>query len=1057
MRHWAGNLERTVEVQEITVEDDRRTEHLVIGYGPQGRDMGYDYWRVKDFPVTQLAPGRSFGIRARVKSGHPVQLIVSYGVQGTTWSGVMKGETSRGSGQWETIELVNIAEQARASVERVIRERRDPELITEGDQKEPCILKQVGFDFVHGYKFGKTGEKAQIFVDDVVLYDEDLYRGDEDVEGLPYRLAWAVRASRRLEIDGRFSQDEEWTSAPALDGFSLPGDGPQEVPTEGRLLYDDEALYIGMRCQESPGKKLKAECTMRDGNLFRDDSVEVFLAPPSSNAFEGVDVRSRYFHIAVNARGARYDAIAKDRAAWNADWTAATFRSEGEWQAEIALPFRVLGARPAEGQVWRFNLCRDRTDPFQYSSWAPLPGGFHDTARFGYLVFATEKSLSGDVLRSMVLRQELRNKLQLSREELENARAEAARLLQAPETSKPLERVRRQLEKDAAAVDKLENEVENASAEELMRAFAGLRERTELLLVSAEVTRFNTEVCHFWRDAPPEWPFLVLTGPAMTNEQVVPGKSLPQSYHVAKSLSASACRGEYEPLTFSVCATEDLQSVEIEIDDLRADTGEVLGAATVDVRVVKCWYQAGRGEDLSATGMDRFLVPELLLKDERLVVVDRPGKRNLLRAAEGLVDISDPEGDLSAIGPKDTETLQAFDVAAPEIIKQVWLTIHVPDDAMPGTYRGNVHIRPRNTAEVSVPLSVEVLPFNLEPSMLEYSIYYRGCLKAHGRGSISSEVKSPAQFLAEMKNMLAHGVDNPAIYRQGRATGLVEVEWVERALALREEAGLPKRSLYTLWAIANNIINSDAEEAYMKKRVARWVQFAKENGYGDVYFYGIDEAEGDRLASERRTFKAVHEAGGKVFVAVHKGFFPLVGDLLDLPVHRLDPETAKNVHGAGHRIYCYGSPHVGREEPLTFRRNYGLVLWKTGYDGAMSFAYQSACGHIWNDFDNPKERDIVFAYPTVDGVIDTVQWEGFREGVDDVRYVSTLLAAIERAKDDPAKRARAIAAEKWLDEMEMPIPDDFYEKHNWPAGNEAEGVLDETRREITDWICELVK
>ena len=26
------------------------------------------------------------------------------------------------------------------------------------------------------------------------------------------------------------------------------------------------------------------------------------------------------------------------------------------------------------------------------------------------------------------------------------------------------------------------------------------------------------------------------------------------------------------------------------------------------------------------------------------------------------------------------------------------------------------------------------------------------------------------------------------------------------------------------------------------------------------------------------------------------------------------------------------------------------------------------------------------AYPTVDGMIDTIAWEGFREGVDDVRY-----------------------------------------------------------------------
>ena len=49
----------------------------------------------------------------------------------------------------------------------------------------------------------------------------------------------------------------------------------------------------------------------------------------------------------------------------------------------------------------------------------------------------------------------------------------------------------------------------------------------------------------------------------------------------------------------------------------------------------------------------------------------------------------------------------------------------------------------------------------------------------------------------------------------------------------------------------------------------------------------------------------------------------------------------------------------------------------------------------WNDFDTSPGglRDHVFAYPTTNSVIDTVQWEGFREGVDDVRYFQTLKAA----------------------------------------------------------------
>ena len=60
----------------------------------------------------------------------------------------------------------------------------------------------------------------------------------------------------------------------------------------------------------------------------------------------------------------------------------------------------------------------------------------------------------------------------------------------------------------------------------------------------------------------------------------------------------------------------------------------------------------------------------------------------------------------------------------------------------------------------------------------------------------------------------------------------------------------------------------------------------------------------------------------------------------------------------------------------------------------MNYAYQHAADDIWNDFDHDRYRDHVFAYPTSDGVIDTVQWEGFREAVDDVRYADKLAELI---------------------------------------------------------------
>jgi len=88
----------------------------------------------------------------------------------------------------------------------------------------------------------------------------------------------------------------------------------------------------------------------------------------------------------------------------------------------------------------------------------------------------------------------------------------------------------------------------------------------------------------------------------------------------------------------------------------------------------------------------------------------------------------------------------------------------------------------------------------------------------------------------------------------------------------------------------------------------------------------------------------------------------------------------------------YANPQVGVEDPLLYRHNYCLSLYFLGYDGCMDYAYQHSFGkHIWKDFDHHKYRDHVFAYPTSNGVVDTIQWEGFREAVDNVRYVHTCI------------------------------------------------------------------
>ena len=58
---------------------------------------------------------------------------------------------------------------------------------------------------------------------------------------------------------------------------------------------------------------------------------------------------------------------------------------------EVAIPFASLGQimpqAPGAGTVWRGNFCRQDLTGHELSFWNPSFGDFHQTQRFGQLLF----------------------------------------------------------------------------------------------------------------------------------------------------------------------------------------------------------------------------------------------------------------------------------------------------------------------------------------------------------------------------------------------------------------------------------------------------------------------------------------------------------------------------------------------------------------------------------------------------------------------------------------------------------------------------------------------
>ena len=212
--------------------------------------------------------------------------------------------------------------------------------------------------------------------------------GTAGENALPFPVGACVRTQQPPRLDGRLD-DACWSLGEPLSAFrELRSGQPAKPQTTVRLLFDAQKLYIGFHCIDPDARRVKAEVTDRDGPVWNDDCVEIFLSPPRSPLLARLPASQRYFHFGVNARGVVADQIAANAASeYSPDWEARAGVVKDGWEVEIAIPFSAMKAAAKSGQVWEANFNRATREPRQYSGWAKTEGGFHDKAHFGRIVF----------------------------------------------------------------------------------------------------------------------------------------------------------------------------------------------------------------------------------------------------------------------------------------------------------------------------------------------------------------------------------------------------------------------------------------------------------------------------------------------------------------------------------------------------------------------------------------------------------------------------------------------------------------------------------------------
>lgn len=478
--------------------------------------------------------------------------------------------------------------------------------------------------------------------------------------------------------------------------------------------------------------------------------------------------------------------------------------------------------------------------------------------------------------------------------------------------------------------------------------------------------------------------------------------TVPIAQEINPVLRAFATPGEYEPLNFIVYPFRNFSGATLKISDLKAGSN-VIPASAIELRRVK-------------------------------YMLARPNYTTLYQYRV----VPDP--------------LVPFDPTEPLVEKEnarLWLTVHVPANAKPGTYRGLATFTPAGAAAANVPIVLRVLPIKLleDPSKI-YGIYYSDPMDDWNR---AKDEVSKAFYLKksdyELADLVAHGTRNvvsslystPDKANPGKFTfdfDLMQTKvdrWRKAGFVGPVVVHVNAETIYstlTKKSLGSHIVSAEPpppEYATQLTEMCRELEAERvKRGWPEFLYYPVDEPghSPDAIAFMTATLKAVQAAGVKTYVTAdpaNEGFAPLKPYIDVWCTQPFLPTREVILKDKAERkvdYWCYPNHVNGENDHTTVngaRMTYGFGFWRSGFTTLIPWIYRSNNGNPWNYLDGTSSD---FFNRTEDSgkPIPVQMWEAYREGYDDYRYIYTLKTLMERAKKQGGKPAKAaVEAQKNLE------------------------------------------
>jgi hypothetical protein len=501
--------------------------------------------------------------------------------------------------------------------------------------------------------------------------------------------------------------------------------------------------------------------------------------------------------------------------------------------------------------------------------------------------------------------------------------------------------------------------------------------------------------------------------------------------HEEKAINLLGTAGEYLPATFAIAPHRELGTTRINLDLLEGPDGAQIGVADIDV------------------GEVRYVADTVNLREKS---VWNPVPGPILSVDELVIEAT--------------------------ITKQIWVTIHVPDNTVPGQYTGRIEIIPSRGQAVSIPVKLEILPFRLKrPAHLASGLtYFVPIAYAYfGHDRFWQRVRD------DFADMRRHNLTSVQL----TGMGMENYEGMDKLFSAYRDAGFEQPVYFLESASAVNLfskkyrlnrttVDLKEKDIFIKAYVNSIRTFAAEKkrrdwpevivNFGDEFTNDANEEFGAELASSLKQIPDVLTGADVNGYKELTLMAPHVSILAFNPgwdgpqgVNKgkrqlLNAETVEQVKDMGATPWLV---NIGKD-----RFSNGYYYWKMsrlGIRGKMEWIYSDFSALPHNRFDGRGSNTSVLdaaVYPGPDyTILSTIPFERMRQGLDDFAYLHTLEYMTENAPSSTI-RDEAEALIKRIDAM---IDDDF-SKYSTPGSGVYrwdDALYNSLRHEISDMIIKL--